>query len=109
MNEEDLLSLMRRRVAVGLEREDTRKAIEGWERTVLLTLKDGRKYHFLVKDGTIEIHEGGLDEYDMKIESDEDTVRKLFLEEMSAAAALLKRKLKIKGSASDLMRIRKIF
>ena len=45
----------------------------------------------------------------MKIESDEDTVRKLFLEEMSAASALLKRKLKIKGSASDLMRIRKIF
>jgi len=45
----------------------------------------------------------------MRIQSDEETIRKLFLEEMSAAAALLKRKLKVKGSASDLMKIRHIF
>ncbi len=106
---DELLELMQERIAIGLEREKTREAIQGWERTALLMLKDGAEYHFIVKDNTITVHQGGLDEPDMKIQSDEDTIRKLFLEEMSAAGALLKRKLKVKGSASDLMKIRHIF
>jgi putative sterol carrier protein len=100
---------MRERIAIGLEREKTMEAIEGWERTAQLSLKEGQEYHFLVKDNTITVHEGPIDEPDMRIQSDEDTIRKLFLEEMSAASALLKRKLKVKGSASDLMKIRHIF
>jgi putative sterol carrier protein len=105
----DLLDLMRERIAIGLEREKTKEAIEGWERTAQLTLKEGPEYHFLVKDNIITVHEGPIDNPDMRIQSDEDTIRKLFLEEMSAASALLKRKLKVKGSASDLMKIRHIF
>ena len=106
---QDLLELMRERIAIGLEREKTMEAIEGWERTAQLSLKEGPEYHFIVKDNNITVHEGPIDEPDMRIQSDEETVRKLFLEEMSAAAALLKRKLKVKGSASDLMKIRHIF
>jgi putative sterol carrier protein len=106
---QDLLELMRERIAIGLEREKTMEAIQGWERKAQLTLKEGPEYHFLVKDNTITVHEGPVDEPDMRIQSDEDTIRKLFLEEMSAASALLKRKLKVKGSASDLMKIRHIF
>ena len=106
---EDLLELMRERIVIGLEREKTKEALEGWERTAQLTLKDGREYHFIVKDNNITVHEGPIDSPNMRIQSDEDTVRKLFVEEMSAAAALLRRKLKVKGSASDLMKIRHIF
>ena len=106
---DELLTLMQERIAIGLTREKTMEAIEGWERTALLMLKDGSEYHFIVKDNNITVHTGGLDEPDMKIQSDEDTIRKLFLEEMSAAGALLKRKLKVKGSAGDLMKIRHIF
>jgi putative sterol carrier protein len=106
---EELLELMRERIAIGLEREKTKEALEGWERTAQLTLKDGRKYHFIVKDNNITVDEGSINNPNMKIQSDEDTIRKLFLEEMSAAAALLRRKLKVKGSASDLMKLRHIF
>ncbi|TFH02252.1 MAG: hypothetical protein E4H14_17785 [Candidatus Thorarchaeota archaeon] len=106
---DELLTLMQERIAIGLEREKTMEAIKGWERTALLSLKEGSEYHFIVKDDNITVHNGGIDEPDMKIQSDEDTIRKLFLEEMSAASALLKRKLKVKGSASDLMKIRHIF
>ena len=106
---QDLLELMQERIAIGLEREKTREAIEGWERTAQLSLKEGPEYHFIVKDNTITVHEGPIEEPDMRIQSDEVTIRKLFLEEMSAASALLKRKLKVKGSASDLMKIRHIF
>ena len=109
MGEQPLLELMRERIAIGLEREKTMEAIEGWERSALLMLKEGGMYHFIVKDNTITVHEGDLQDADMKIQSDEDTIRRLFLEEMSAASALLKRKLKVKGSASDLMKIRHIF
>lgn len=106
---QDLLELMRERIAIGLEREKTMEAIKGWERTAQLSLKEGPEYHFIVKDNNITVHEGPIGEPDMRIQSDEDTIRKLFLEEMSAASALLKRKLKVKGSASDLMKIRHIF
>jgi len=106
---EDLLELMRQRISVGLQRQKTLKAIEGWERTAQLSLKDGRTYHFLVKDNKITVELGAIDSPDMRIESDDDTIRKLFLEQMSAASALLTRKLKVKGSASDLMKIRHIF
>jgi putative sterol carrier protein len=106
---EDLLELMRERIAIGLSREKTIEAIRGWKRRANLVLKDGREYHFIVANDTITVDTGSIDEPDMRIQSDEDTIRKLFLEEMSAAAALLKRKLKVKGSASDLMKLRHIF
>ncbi|MFX1560800.1 MAG: SCP2 sterol-binding domain-containing protein [Promethearchaeota archaeon] len=106
---QDLLELMRERLAIGLEREKTIEAIEGWERTAQLSLKEGSVFHFIVKDNTITLHEGPLDNADMKIHSDEETIRKLFLEEMSAASAIFKRKLKVKGSTSDLMKLRHIF
>jgi hypothetical protein len=106
---EDLLELMRERIKIGLTREKTMEAIDGWERTALLTLKDGREYNFLVKDNDILVSEGGIPDPNMRIQSDAETIQKLFLEEMSAASALLKRKLKVKGSASDLMKIRHIF
>ncbi|MBY8996538.1 MAG: SCP2 sterol-binding domain-containing protein [Candidatus Thorarchaeota archaeon] len=106
---QDLLKLMRERIAIGLEREETKDAIEGWERTAQLTLKEGSEYHFVVKDNNITVHEGLLENPDMRIQSDEVTIRKLFLEEMSATSALFKRKLKVKGSTSDLMKIRHIF
>ena len=106
---EDLLQLMRERIKIGLTREKTMEAIEGWERTALLILKDGREYNFLVKDNDISVNEGGIPDPNMRIQSDAETIRKLFLEEMSAGSALIKRKLKIKGSARDLMKIRHIF
>lgn len=105
----DLLELMRERIAIGLEREKTQEALEGWERKALLSLKDGKQYHFLVADGTIQVNEGPVDNPDMRIQASEDTIRKLFLEEMGATAAILKRKLKVKGSASDLMKLKHIF
>ncbi len=106
---DELLNLMRERIAVGLEREKTKEAIEGWERSALLILKEGKEYNFLVRDNTILVNSGAIENPDMKIESNEETIRKLFLEEISAAEALLRRKLKVKGSASDLMKIRHIF
>ncbi len=106
---QDLLELMRERLAIGLEREKTIEAIAGWERTAQLTLKEGPVYHFIVKDNTITLHEGPLDNPDMRIQSDEETIRKLFLEEMSAASAIFKRKLKVKGSFTDLAKLKHIF
>ena len=52
---DELLTLMRDRIAIGLEREKTMEAIEGWERTALLMLKEGPEYHFIVKDNNITV------------------------------------------------------
>ena len=95
---QDLLELMRERIAVGLSEPDTVKHLEDWNRTALLMLKDGRHYHFIVQDMNITVHEGTIENPDMKIQSDEETIRKLFLEQMRAEVALLKPKLKVKGN-----------
>ena len=105
----DLLGLMRERIVIGLTREKTMEAIDGWERTALLILEDGSMYNFVVKDNDITVNEGEIRDPDMTIKSDEDTIRKLFLEEMRAESAIIKRKLKVKGSTRDLLKIRKIF
>ena len=106
---QDLLELIRERIVIGLEREKTKQAIEGWDRTAQLSLKEGFEYHFIVKDNNITVHEGPIENPDIRIHSDEETVRKLFLEEMSVMSALFKRRLKVKGETSDLMKIRTIF
>jgi len=105
----DFLEFMREKIATGLERKNTQEALEGWERKALLTLKDGKQYHFLVANNTILVNEGPVDSPDMRVEASEETIRKLFLEEMGATTAILKRKLKVKGSASDLMKLKHIF
>ncbi len=106
---QDLLELIRERIVIGLEREKTKRAIEGWERNAQLILKEGPEYHFIVKDNNITVHEGPIENPDIRILSDEETIRKLFLEEMSIVSALFKRKLKVKGSTSDLMKVKDIF
>jgi putative sterol carrier protein len=106
---DELLELMRERIAIGLKREETLDAIEGWERTALLLLKEGKEYHFIVKNNKILVNTGGIEHPDIKIESDEDTIRKLFLEEMSARSALLRKKIKVKGSIPDFMKFGHIF
>jgi putative sterol carrier protein len=106
---QDLLEFMRERIAIGLERKETKEAIKGWERTAQLVLKEGPEYHFILKDNNITVHDGPIDKPDARIQSDEATIRKLLLQEISVKSALLKRKLKVKGSTSDLMIIRHIF
>ena len=79
-------------------------------KTVLIELKDGTKFHFLLKDRHVAaLLEGGVDHADITISTDQETLRGLILREIGPFKAYATGKLRLKGSLEDISRIRKFF
>ncbi len=79
-------------------------------KTVLIDLKDGTKYHFILKDAKVAgLLDGGVDRADIAILTDRDTLRQLILREIGPFKAYATGKIKLKGSLDDLARFRKFF
>lgn len=79
-------------------------------KTVLIELKDGRKYHFTLKDRHVDgLEDGDVDRADITIITDEATLRALILREMGPFKAYALGKVRLKGSLEDLARFRKFF
>lgn len=86
------------------------KELEGVERTVLIDLKDGPKYSFVLKDKRIgDVAEAPIDGPDITIISDTSTLAALLNKEMGPMKAYATQKLKIKASLEDVLRLRKFF
>ncbi|OGS48784.1 MAG: hypothetical protein A3K68_00170 [Euryarchaeota archaeon RBG_16_68_13] len=87
-----------------------REELRGIERTVVLDLKDGTKYHFVLKDAHVDVLlEGGADGADLTIISDRQTVQGLLAGEIGPFKAYATGKLKVKGDIEDILRFRKFF
>ncbi len=79
-------------------------------KTVLIELKDGTKYHFVLKDQKVAaLLDGGVDTADITIIADRETLRALILREIGPFKAYATGKIKLKGSLEDLSRFRKFF
>jgi len=80
------------------------------QKTVLIELKDGTKWHFTLKDRHVAgLLDGGVDKADITIITDSDTLRALLLRETGPFKAYATGKLRFKGSLDDLARFRKFF
>ncbi len=80
------------------------------QKTVLIELKDGTKWHFTLKDRHVAaLLDGGVDKADITLITDADTLRALLLREMGPFKAYATGKLRFKGSLDDLARFRKFF
>ncbi|MFA5895383.1 MAG: SCP2 sterol-binding domain-containing protein [Thermoplasmata archaeon] len=79
-------------------------------KTVLIELKDGTKWHFVLKDQHVaRLIDGGVPNADITIITDKETLRALILREMGPFKAYAMGKVKLKGSLEDLARFRKFF
>ncbi len=80
------------------------------QKTVLIELKDGTKWHFVLKDRHVAgLLDGGVDKADIALITDAETLRGLLLREIGPFKAYATGKLKFKGSLDDLARFRKFF
>ena len=80
------------------------------QKTVLIELKDGTKWHFTLKDRHVAaLLDGGVDRADITLITDADTLRALLLRETGPFKAYATGKLRFKGSLDDLARFRKFF
>ncbi len=87
-----------------------RDEIGGMQKTVLIELKDGTKWHFTLKDQHVaSLLDGGVDHADLTLITDADTLRALILREVGPFKAYATGKLRFKGSLDDLARFRKFF
>ncbi len=84
--------------------------IGGLQKTVLIELSNGTKWHFTLKDRHVAgLLDGGVDRADLTLLTDEETLRGLLLREICPFKAYATGKLKFKGSLDDLLRFRKFF
>ncbi len=82
--------------------------LRGMERTVVIRLEDAA-YHFMIKDGRATELEDGDTDADIEIITDSETLKALFNREMGPMKALATKKLRVKASLQDMLRIRKFF
>ncbi|MEM0448503.1 MAG: SCP2 sterol-binding domain-containing protein [Methanomassiliicoccales archaeon] len=67
-------------------------------------------YYFTLESGKVNsLNEGIISEPDITIISDPDTVTKLFKGEMKIMKAWALKKIKVKGSIDDVLKLRKFF
>ncbi|HKZ90147.1 MAG TPA: SCP2 sterol-binding domain-containing protein [Thermoplasmata archaeon] len=87
-----------------------RDELVGVTKTVLIELKDGTKYHFVLKDSKLSgVQDGGVEHPDVAIITDTDTLRGLLLREIGPWKAYAMGKIRLKGNLEDLARFRKFF
>ncbi len=79
-------------------------------KTVLIELEDGTKYHFTLKDQKLSrLEDGGVENPDLAIITDAETLRALLRREMGPFKAYAMGKIRLKGNLEDLARFRKFF
>ncbi len=104
---EGLITRFNERVA---KDEKLRAELQGMERTIVLDLKDGTQYHFVLKDAHVDgLLDGGAEKADLTIISDRQTVQGLLAGEIGPFKAYATGKLRVKGDIEDLLRFRKFF
>ena len=90
--------------------EKLRSDLTGISRSIVLRLDDGRRFNFQLSDcHASKPNVGDLDNPDISIESDEATLEALYKGEMRAMKAFALRKLRVKSTMEDLLRLRKFF
>lgn len=79
-------------------------------RKVQVEIEDGENYSFLLEDGKIrDFSRGNVEGPDVKIISDTATIEALLKGNIGPMKALATRRLRIKASLEDLLRLRKLF
>lgn len=87
-----------------------RNDLAGIERKVMLDLGNGTQFNFLLKDAHVDgINDGPIDSPDITIITDEGTLDSLIKREIGPMKAIALRKLKVKASIEDMLRLRKFF
>ncbi|MCJ7517918.1 MAG: SCP2 sterol-binding domain-containing protein [Methanomassiliicoccales archaeon] len=88
---------------------DLRKDLEGICKKIQIDLGSER-YRLILENQRIScFDEGTIDDPDITLISDPDTIQGLISGSMKPMKALALKKLKVKGSLEDILRLRKLF
>jgi DNA-binding HxlR family transcriptional regulator/putative sterol carrier protein len=91
-------------MAVFANREAAQGVAETYEYRV-----GGRAFHFIVEDGSIELHDGPALDPAARLATDEETWADLAAGKLTGSAAIKQGKMQVTGSRAATARLRKIF
>lgn len=90
--------------------EKLKKQLEGVDRRVMLEFHDCGPSNFHLKDMEIGgIKDGAIEEFEIKVITDQDTMKALLKKELSPMKAYATGKVKFKASLTDLLTLKKLF
>lgn len=90
--------------------EKLKKQLEGVDRKVLLEFHDSDPANFHLCDMCIgEIKEGAIEDFEIKIITDQTTLKAILKKELNAMKAYATGKIKFKATLTDLLTLKKLF
>lgn len=90
------------------EDEKFKEEIKDFDGVFQLDIIDGESYYVTLKNGKVgELEKGKADDPRLTVSSDTETIKALMNGEISAMKAFALRKIKLKGSFEDIIRLRK--
>lgn len=91
------------------EDEKIKKDLKDFDGIFQLEVTDGDSYYVAIKNGEIsELKKGKADNPRLTVTSDTEILKALMSGDMNAMKAFALRKIKIKGSFEDIIRLRKL-
>jgi putative sterol carrier protein len=92
------------------EDPELKNELTGLRKTVQLELEGSDWYYFVLENAKVDGYTKGRAEApDIRVISTAETLRQLWTKELRPMKALATRKLQIKGSLNDLLRLKKFF
>lgn len=86
------------------------RELGGLRRTVQVEVTDGEWYYFVLENSHVgELFKGKVENADIRVMASTETFSQLWSGELRAMKAYATRKLHVKGSIEDLLRLRKFF
>lgn len=90
--------------------EKLRAELAGIERKVMLDLGEGTQFNFILKDAHVDgVNDGPVESPDITITTDKDTLEALLKRDIGPMKAIALRRLRVKASIEDVLRLRKFF
>ncbi len=91
------------------EDESLKEKLEDFNRDIQVNFESGDKYNLTLEDGDIsEIRAGTIEEADITLTTEIDTLEKLMNDELGAMEAYAKNKVTLDASFSDLLKFKKL-
>ncbi len=102
----DLISEFRSKID---EDESLRKKMKRYQRDVQIDFDSGNKYNLTLEEGEVsDFEEGDLENPDISVETDVETLKDILEGEASAMQAYAKGKIKVDAPLTDLLKFKKL-
>ena len=90
--------------------QELAKELEGVSKVVQVEVEGGDWYHFFLKNGSVDgPHKGATPSPDIRVIASAETLAKLWSKELRVMKAFVTKKLQVKGTMEDLLRLRRFF